>query len=80
MMDMRHSRTARYSWGVECRPRPRVPQFVITSAVVLLAVTTALGEAFDLRAVHDVVLGHGSLPLPVPRDLVEDRVAESLVG
>ncbi|MHB1844795.1 MAG: DUF885 domain-containing protein, partial [Deltaproteobacteria bacterium] len=31
----------------------------------------ALGPAFDIRAFHDVVLGHGALPLPVLRTEVE---------
>ena len=31
------------------------------------AVTDAMGERFDLRAFHDEVLGHGSLPLPTLR-------------
>ena len=35
----------------------------------------ALGPAFDIRAFHDVLLGDGSVPLPVLRDLVEAHVA-----
>ncbi len=34
-----------------------------------------LGDAFDIRAFHDAVLGEGALPLPVLRRLVERRLA-----
>lgn len=35
---------------------------------------TALGDAFDLRAFHDVILLHGELPLAVMEDLVDDYI------
>ena len=34
-----------------------------------------LGDRFDIRAFHDVVLGSSSVSLPVLRHLVEDWVA-----
>ncbi len=36
-----------------------------------------LGDQFDLREFHNVVLGNGSLPLEVLQDLVEDYIADS---
>ena len=38
----------------------------------------ALGEKFDIREFHDVVLGAGALPLPLMHGRVERWVAESL--
>jgi uncharacterized protein (DUF885 family) len=38
----------------------------------------ALGEKFDIREFHDVVLGAGALPLPLMHDRVERWVTESL--
>ena len=35
---------------------------------------TALGDRFDLREYHDLLLGSGSVPLPILRELVEDWV------
>ncbi|MFQ5533673.1 MAG: DUF885 family protein [Sphingomonadales bacterium] len=35
----------------------------------------ALGDAFDLRDFHDVVLGNGSVPLTILRELVEEYIA-----
>jgi uncharacterized protein (DUF885 family) len=35
----------------------------------------ALGEAFDLRAFHDLVVGNGSLPIALLEDLVAEWIA-----
>ena len=40
----------------------------------------ALGDAFDLRAFHDVVLGQGAMPLAVLEKRVERWVAETREG
>jgi uncharacterized protein (DUF885 family) len=37
----------------------------------------ALGERFDIRAFHDMVLGHGNLPLPLLDRLAQDWVASA---
>ncbi len=37
----------------------------------------ALGDDFDIRAFHDVVIGNGGLPLPVLDELVADYIAEN---
>ncbi|MDZ7344135.1 MAG: DUF885 domain-containing protein, partial [candidate division KSB1 bacterium] len=37
----------------------------------------ALGEKFDLRDFHDVVLGNGSIPLSVLEEVVQDYIAEA---
>jgi uncharacterized protein (DUF885 family) len=39
-----------------------------------------LGEAFDLRAFHDAVLGAGALPLSVLETRIEEWVAETKAG
>ncbi len=38
---------------------------------------TELGEKFDLRAFHDLVLGNGSMPLSILEQVVEDHIAEA---
>ena len=43
------------------------------------AARARLGDRFDIRAFHDVVLGSSSVSLPVLRQLVEDWVAEPAV-
>jgi uncharacterized protein (DUF885 family) len=40
------------------------------------AAQAALGPRFDIKGFHDVVLGSGSVSLPVLRDAVEDWIAE----
>lgn len=39
----------------------------------------ALGESFDLREFHDIVLGHGELPLAILEELVDDYIADKSV-
>lgn len=54
------------------------PGAMIAMRAILDARTDAqerLGDAFDLAAFHDVVIGHGSLPLPVLDQAVEDWLA-----
>jgi uncharacterized protein (DUF885 family) len=38
---------------------------------------SALGDRFDVRAFHDLMLGSGALPLSVLGDLVQAWAAES---
>ena len=38
----------------------------------------ALGDKFDLRSFHDALLGSGSVPLPILRELVTEWTAERL--
>jgi len=38
----------------------------------------ALGEAFDIREFHDIVLGAGALPLPLLEARVDRWISESL--
>ena len=43
-------------------------------------VTSAMGQRFDLRAFHDEVLGHGSLPLPTLRREILGWVEAAVSG
>ena len=38
----------------------------------------ALGDAFDIREFHRIVLGNGSMPLSVLEEVVQDYIDESL--
>jgi len=37
----------------------------------------ALGEAFDIKAFHDQILGNGSLPLTLLEQVVDQWIAET---
>jgi uncharacterized protein (DUF885 family) len=37
-----------------------------------------LGDGFDIKAFHNVVIGNGSLPLDVLERLVDDYIASTL--
>jgi hypothetical protein len=39
-----------------------------------------LGGRFDVRRFHDIVLGHGSVPLAVVRTIVEGQLASTEAG
>ena len=39
---------------------------------------TALGDGFDIRAFHDVILGGGALPLEILERRVDDWIALEL--
>ena len=39
---------------------------------------TELGNAFDIRAFHDAVLGQGALPLDLLESVIEDYLAEAM--
>ncbi len=41
---------------------------------------TELGDAFDIREFHDVVLANGSVPLDVLEELVEDYITTTKIG
>jgi uncharacterized protein (DUF885 family) len=36
----------------------------------------ALGEDFDIKAFHDLILGYGPLPLSVLQEVVEHNIQE----
>ena len=40
----------------------------------------SLGDAFDLRDFHNVLLGDGALPLDIHERLVEEYIAAKLAG
>ena len=44
------------------------------------AARTALGDRFDIRGFHDVVLGQGAIGLPTLGAVVEDWIAERREG
>jgi uncharacterized protein (DUF885 family) len=39
-----------------------------------------LGERFDLKAFHNAVLGHGSMPLPLLATIIEEATGDTLAS